>query len=692
MSLRLVPIFLTVVISVFASAQSPSSYENHLLPLPAHLEVQSGRMPVDARFGVALEAPADPRLGSAISRFVQRLENRTTLELPHAPRVASESRLIIRVKSMGHPIPQLGDDESYSISITPAQAVLQANESVGVIRGLETLLQLLESDTAGYYWPAVTIDDKPRFPWRGLHIDVSRHFEPVEVIKRELDGLAAVKMNVFHWHLSDDQGFRVESKRFPKLTKLGSDGEFYTQEQVKDVVAYAAERGIRVIPEFDIPGHSTAWFVGYPQFASGPGPYQIERRFGIFDPTFNPADEKVYKFFDQFFGEMSKLFPDAYMHIGGDETKGTQWDANAKIRAFKKRKGLKDNAALQAYFNSRIEKILAKHGKKMVGWDEILHPDLPKDIVVQSWRGEKSLNAGAKQGYRGLLSAGYYLDHGDPASVHYKADPVPVGTDLTPEQAKLVLGGEACMWSEHIKPDSIDSRIWPRLAAIAERFWSPQTVQDADDMYRRLDRVSVQLEELGLQHEGHTERMLRQILGTRDTDNFLVFANTLMAPSLGMRARAQRPDQLSPFTHLADAVVTDPPSRREFSGLVDGFLSDTPKHERNRAELTQLFASWRNAAPMVTQIIATHPNLQEVAARASEFDGLGQLGQEALTYLQTQTAPPPEWVKDATIKLNEAAKPKGSVRFAVVDSLRNLVQAATSIKVPVAKVADDDDD
>ena len=198
----------------------------------------------------------------------------------------------------------------------------------------------------------------------------------------------------------DDQGFRIESKKYPKLQEMGSDGQFYTQDQVKEVVTYAAERGIRVVPEFDIPGHSTAWFVGYPEYASAPGPYQIERRFGIFDPTFNPTDESVYKFFDGFFGEMSKLFPDAYMHIGGDETKGTQWDANPKIQAFKKKKGLKDNAALQAYFNKRIEKILKKHGKKMVGWDEILHPDLPKDIVVQSWRGEKSLIAGAKQGYQ----------------------------------------------------------------------------------------------------------------------------------------------------------------------------------------------------------------------------------------------------------------------------------------------------
>lgn len=657
--------------------QSSNSYQHHLLPVPAHVDVQPGRLPIDAQFKVALDGHPDERLSSSANRFLDRLEGRTAVQLSHELSKDPAARLVIRVKSAGNAVPQLGDDESYAIEVTPAQAVLTANQTVGAIRGLETILQLLESDKDGFYLPLVKIEDAPRFPWRGLMIDVARHFEPVEVLKRELDGMAAVKLNVFHWHLTDDQGFRIESKKYPKLQRMGSDGQFYTQEQVKEVVAYAAERGIRVVPEFDIPGHSTAWFVGYPEYASAPGPYQIERRFGIFDPTFNPADERVYKFFDGFFGEMSKVFPDAYIHIGGDETKGEQWDDNPKVQAFKKKKGLKDNAAVQAYFNQRIEKILKKHGKKMVGWDEILHPDLPKDIVVQSWRGEKSLSAGAKQGFRGILSAPYYLDHQDSAAFHYKSDPLPASSDLTPEQAALILGGEACMWSEHINPESIDSRIWPRLAAVAERFWSSREVQDPADMYRRLDRVSVQLEELGLQHEAHSDRMLREIMGTRDLEAFSVFLDTLMPASFGQRAHGQKTTQLTPLTRLVDAVVPDPPSERRLRALVDGLLADKPNFQQNGLELNQMFAAWRNSAPIVSQIVESHPQLQEAAPRAAELDGLGQLGQEALNYLQTRTSPPAQWLADCTKKLDEAAKPKGLVRYAVADSLRKLVQAAT---------------
>ena len=195
------------------------------------------------------------------------------------------------------------------------------------------------------------IQDQPRFPWRGLMIDIARHYQPPEVLKRNLDAMAAVKLNVFHWHLTEDQGFRVESKKFPKLHTMGSDGFFYTQDQVREIIAYAAERGIRVIPEFDIPGHATSWLVGHPELGSAPGPYKIERGAGIFEPALDPTRDQTYKFLDGFLGEMAALFPDAYMHIGGDENEGKQWDRNPQIQAFMKAKGIKDNHALQAYFN-----------------------------------------------------------------------------------------------------------------------------------------------------------------------------------------------------------------------------------------------------------------------------------------------------------------------------------------------------
>jgi hexosaminidase len=185
-------------------------------------------------------------------------------------------------------------------------------------------LQLVTSDATTHFIPEVVIDDKPRFPWRGLLVDVGRHFMPVEQVKKTLDGMAMVKLNVLHWHLSEDQGFRVESKRFPKLHQLGSDGEYYTQEQLRDVVAYARDRGIRVVPEFDMPGHSTAWFVGYPQYTTRPGPIRIRREWGGADAIFDPTREEVYTFIDRFIGEMVRIFPDAYWHIGGDEVEALE--------------------------------------------------------------------------------------------------------------------------------------------------------------------------------------------------------------------------------------------------------------------------------------------------------------------------------------------------------------------------------
>ena len=205
---------------------------------------------------------------------------------------------------------------------------------------------------------------------------------------------------------------------------MGSEGNYYTQNQVREIVAYAGERGIRVVPEFDMPGHTTAMLVAYPELASAPGPYSIERSWTVFDPCMDPTKKKLYSFLDSFIGEMASLFPDEYFHIGGDEVSGKQWNANTKIRLFKKSKHFKNNRDLQAYFNQRLVKILAKHGKQMIGWDEILHPSLPKGIAIQSWRGQASLADGARRGYAGIISYGYYLDHMQPAAFHYAKDPI----------------------------------------------------------------------------------------------------------------------------------------------------------------------------------------------------------------------------------------------------------------------------
>ncbi|HEU4766865.1 MAG TPA: beta-N-acetylhexosaminidase, partial [Pyrinomonadaceae bacterium] len=361
-------VVLTCASLVHAQEPAPAPKLN-LMPVPASVKFHPGeRLTVDASFRVATRGHSDDRLKAAIARFVKRLEGRTVFSFTPGLAVDDQlTQLIVHCDSAGKTVPGLGENESYAIDITDRQALLKAPTVVGAIRGLETLLQLLSADRNGFFLPGVQIHDQPRFPWRGLMMDVARHFHPVEVLKRNLDGMAAVKLNVFHWHLSEDQGFRVESKKYPKLHQLGSDGNYYTQEQIKEVIAYARERGIRVVPEFDIPGHSTSWLVGYPELGSAPGPYTIERRPGIFEPALDPTREEVYKFLDVFLSEMAALFPDEYLHIGGDENEGKQWDRNPAIQAFMKEKGIKDNHALQAHFNMRLLKILQKNNKKMIG-------------------------------------------------------------------------------------------------------------------------------------------------------------------------------------------------------------------------------------------------------------------------------------------------------------------------------------
>ena len=479
-------------------AQDSHAFVNTLMPEPAHLSVESGYLPLSTSFTAATDSFHNARLDNAIDRMLQTFEYHTGLQIELKPSLAKEASLLVTVEGPGEKIQGLDENESYTLDVTSTGAHLKAATVVGAMRGLQTFLQLIQTDGSSYFVPAVSIEDSPRFRWRGLMIDCSRHWEPISVIKRTLDGMAAVKMNVFHWHLSDDQGFRIQSKIFPKLTEMGSDGQYYTQAQAREIVAYARARGIRVVPEFDIPGHSQSWFVGYPQLASGPGPYSVEHEYGIFDPVMDPTRESTYVFLDKFIGEMATIFPDDYMHIGGDENNGVQWKNNPRIQRFMKAHDIHGTAGLQTYFNQRLLPILKKHGKHMVGWDEIFAPGLSKDAVIQSWRGFKSLAASAKAGYDGILSAGYYLDQIQSAEQHYLVDPIPANSDLTPAEKARILGGEACMWGEHVTPFTIDSRIWPRTAAIAERLWSPQSVNNVDDMYRRLWVENLRLEALGL--------------------------------------------------------------------------------------------------------------------------------------------------------------------------------------------------
>lgn len=679
------PPILSLFCAISASAQSagaiaPAATQHNLMPVPLSARFNPGRLPVNKSFTVASRGQVDPRLQAGIDRALRRIEGRTVMELARGlAGDAATATLVVESGGPGKAVPSVEEDESYALEVSDRQAVLKAPTTVGVLRGLETFLQLLDSDRDSYFVPAVQIQDRPRFPWRGLLIDVARHFQPMEVLKRNLDAMAAVKLNVLHWHLTEDQGFRIESKKFPRLHQLGSDGLFYTQDQVREIIAYARERGIRVVPEFDLPGHATSWLVAYPELGSAPGPYTIERKSGIFEPALDPTREEVYKFLDTFFGEMAALFPDAYLHIGGDENEGKQWDRNAKIQAFMKSKGIKDNHALQTYFNKRLLQILKKHGKTMMGWDEIFQPDLPQEVVIHSWRGPGALAEAAKKGYKGVLSAGYYIDLIFPTSQHYVVDPIPADSTLTAAEAANVLGGEATMWSEWVSPDTIDSRIWPRTAAIAERLWSPRTVTNLDDMYRRLAVTSVRLEEVGLTHEKNQSMLLRRLAQGRDIGPLQTLVSVI-EPVKEYRRNQQRPQtMLSPLTGLIDATRPDSDAARRFAATVDDLLSDAPRFEAHSQQVRNILAQWRNAGPELEAMIDRSPALHEARPLAKDLNELGTTGLEALSYISGGVAPAPEWRDARLAALDQAANPKGGLEFPVIPSVRQLVIAASEL-------------
>ncbi|MFZ0138210.1 MAG: family 20 glycosylhydrolase [Candidatus Sulfotelmatobacter sp.] len=657
-------------------AQNPPGFVNTLMPQPSHLSTQEGRLILSPSLAVVTDHYRDARLDAAISRSLDRIETQTGISIPTSQSAAGVLEpLTVSVDGPGQTIQSLDEDESYSLDVTSSGVRLHAATVVGAMHGLETLQQLIQADATSYFLPVVSIQDAPRFRWRGLMIDCGRHFMPVEVLKRTLDGMAAVKLNVFHWHLSEDQGFRMESRVFPKLTELGSDGLFYTQEQAREIVAYARDRGIRVVPEFDIPGHTSAWFVGYPDLASAPGPFHIEREFGVFDPVMDPTRESTYKFLDTFIGEMAAIFPDHFMHIGGDENNGVEWKANPRIQAFMREHNLHDTAALQNYFNQRLLKILEKHGKHMIGWDEILTPDLPKDVVVQSWRGFDSLAAGAKNGYSSILSAGYYLNLMSTAAAHYLVDPLPKASGLSPEEQARILGGEACMWDEQTTSRDIDSRIWPRAAAIAERLWSPRDIDNVDDMYRRLAVESLRLEALGLTHISQEGVSLRQLAGTREIDPLATLASVLEPVTFHDRAHLQHPNQLTPLNQLIDALPPDPPSRHNFELLVNAYLEDPETRSQRQAELIANFKAWIAAEPGILRLMAGSPMLARAEPRVQQLIVLGTIGLEAVSHLSSGLPAAAGWKAQQLALLDEAEKPQALVRFTVINPLRDLVSA-----------------
>ena len=667
-----------------AAIADMSTPQLNLMPAPASVQFGEGQFLVAQTFTVAIAGYKEPRLERGARRFIEDLTRRTGL--PFGVQLADPAKadFVIHAERASRAVQQIDEDESYTLEVTSRGANLNAPNPLGILRGLQTFLQLVEITPDGFAAPAVKIEDRPRFVWRGLMIDVGRHFMPMEVLKRNLDGMEAVKMNVFHWHLSDNQGFRVESKKFPKLHELGSEGLYYTQDEVRELIEYARDRGIRVVPEFDMPGHTTSWFVGYPELASAPGPYAVERRWGVFEPEMNPTKEETYRFIDKFVGEMADLFPDEYFHIGGDEVKGKQWDANPEIQKFMREHGFTTHRELQEYFNARVEKILIKHHKKMIGWDEVLSPSLPKDIVIQSWRGQKSLAEAAKQGYRGLLSFGYYLDLMHPASQHYGVDPLSdEAGSLTPEEQKSILGGEACMWTEYATPENIDSRIWPRTAVVAERLWSPQDVQDVDAMYERVGAISLELEDLGLTHRSNERRMLRRMAGTDAIAPLLVLADVV--EPLKEYAREDEATKAGvvlsrndALNRMVDAVPPESRTARQFGRAVDRLLAGDLRGGATETEIRASLQVWRDNDAELQPLLQRSYLLKELIPLSHELAGLAEAGLQALDYRDKGELAPAEWTGLQSAFIDEARKPQADLLLMILPAVQKLVESVSA--------------
>ena len=646
------------------------------LPLPEHVAPGSGSLVIDQGLRISFEGFLEPRLERARDRFLMQLSRETGIL--HWPEPSeTQPRFVIQTGNASEPVERVGEDESYHLEVTPERVVLRAPNPLGVLHGLQTFLQMVEVTDHGFVVPSVTIDDKPRFPWRGLMIDTGRHFIPLDVLRQNIDLMEASKLNVFHWHLSEDQGYRMESKIYPLLQGKGSDGLYYTQDEALALIAYARDRGIRVVPEFDMPAHAASWFVGYPELASGTGPYSIIRKWGVFDPAMDPTRESTYEFLDRFLGEMTAIFPDAYFHIGGDECNGKEWNANARIQKFMHEHQLKDDAALQAYFTSRVEKLVEKYHKITVGWDEVLQPDTPRDVVIQSWRGQESLAVAARQGNRGILSWGYYLDLNQPASQHYGVDPLAgAAAHLTPVQENLILGGEAAMWSEFMTPEIISGRIWPRAAAVAERLWSPQSVTDTASMYRRLGIFSQRLPWYGLPPGAVNRAMVQRMIGNADPSSLLVLANVVEPPKDYTRESLAQYGSYTPLNKLVDAVPAESQTAREFNELAARIASG----RASAAEFSQArhwLDVWQDNDAALQPLLAGSSLTQELAPMSTNLKQAAGIGLDALSSLERHEPVSPSVQAQQLDTLKKLKAPEAVLLDAIVPGVEQLVQASS---------------
>jgi hexosaminidase len=608
----------------------------------------------------------------------------------------------MQISTSAKTLMKVGVDESYKLTVGENHINLTSANTIGALRGLQTLIQLCSLDGEGYYLPCVSISDFPRFQWRGLMIDVARHFISADEIKRNIDAMATVKMNILHWHLTDDEGFRVESKLFPMLQAKGSNGDFYTLAQLKEIVQYAADRGIIIVPEFDMPGHSQSWFAGYPEFASRPGPYRPGPRAQWMNehpdpkrpktggpasvvndleaPTFDATNEKVYKFLNRFLGEMATIFPGEYVHIGADENNGLAWKLNPEIVEWMAKHKMQSTDDLQRYFVSRVYDILKKHHKQMVGWEEIYNDQLPKDAIVHKWippyldkfvKSHGTAEEFATHGYGTIVSEGFYLDIFMPASFHYN-NPI-----MMQGASSKILGGEGAQWAEMIDNDNISLRVWPRLGAIAERLWSPASINDVDDMYRRLFVLNEQLSQQGLLNVYNYERGLNHIVDKQNVP-YLKTLTDVLTPINGylkamwnMKKSPAMGYQTTPLTSVSDFIACDSETQKKFRVLVKAYLES---HDKNDEEKIRAYLlAWQTNNAHLEPLFPGNRRLIEIQEQSKNLALAATMGLEALSRRGNGTTPDNDWVQKNLDQLNSYSRTPAETKLAVISEISSLV-------------------
>jgi hexosaminidase len=485
-----------------------------IIPQPEKITPQSGFFAVGQKPDILVKS-RNVEVADLAAYLAQAWKD-SVGDLPEIRKTGSEIRSSERITlEIVKSLKSLGD-EGCRLKVARRSIEISALKPAGLFYGIQTLRQLMAGRQE---IPCAEIQDRPRFGWRGMLLDCGRHFMSLETVKRYIDLLAYHKMNIFHWHLTEDQGWRLEIKRYPRLTEAGAwriqndkrYGGFYTQEQVKEIVTYAKGRYVSVVPEIEMPGHSVAALAAYPEYSCTGKPLAVETQWGIFNDVLCPGKESTFEFVQNILDEVYTLFPSTYIHIGGDECPKYYWRTCPDCQRRIKDEGLKDENELQGYFTRRIDKYMQSRGRRIIGWDEILEGGVSPTSVVQSWRGLEGAVAAAKQGNPVISSpwdGTYFYCPQVPEEVRvnyatlnslekaYAFDPVP--PELTPEQASLVMGGECCLWAEYTQEFEVDPQMFPRLCAFAEAVWSPTRAKDFAGFSNRLKEHYARLDSLGV--------------------------------------------------------------------------------------------------------------------------------------------------------------------------------------------------